>query len=58
MALWIEEAALGLPQMFGLAVTTAMVVGVDMPIDWLCPLAMLAGGVATYAASFVLPREK
>ena len=58
MALWIGEAALGLPQMVGLAVTTAMVVSVDLPIDWLCPLAMLCGGVATFAASFVLPREK
>lgn len=45
------ETALGLPQTIGLAVTTAMIVGVDMPIDWLCPLAMMCGGVATYGAS-------
>ena len=47
-----------LPQVLGLAVTTAVMVGVEMPIDWLCPLAMLCGGAATYAASFVLPRQR
>ena len=41
------------PQFAGLGVTTAVIVGVDLPIDWLCPLAVLCGALATYAASFL-----
>jgi len=40
-----------LPQVAGMIVTIAVVVMVDMRVDWLVPLAMLSGGVATYAAS-------
>jgi ABC-type Fe3+-siderophore transport system permease subunit len=41
------------PQFVGLGVTALVVVGVDLRIDWLMPLAVLAGGVATYAASLL-----
>lgn len=46
------------PQFVGLGVTTLVMVGVDLPIDWLCPLAMLCGGLATFAVSlFAAPRN-
>ena len=40
-----------LPQVAGMAVTIAVVVGVDMRVDWLVPLAMLCGGAAIYVVS-------
>jgi hypothetical protein len=42
------------PQFLGLGVTTAVVIGVDLPIDWLTALAVFCGGVATYGAALVM----
>jgi hypothetical protein len=36
------------PQFAGLGVTAAVVLGVDLPIDWLVLLAMTCGGLATF----------
>ena len=41
-----------LSQIAGMAVTIAVVAGVDLPVDWLVPLAMLCGGVAVFAVSY------
>jgi hypothetical protein len=35
------------PQFIGMGVTVLVVLGLDWPIDWLVPFAMLCGGVAT-----------
>ncbi len=35
-----------------MAVMIAVVAGVDIPVDWLVPLASLCGGVAVYVVSF------
>jgi len=43
-----------LPQLAGVSVTAAIVAGVDLPVDWLCALAVLCGGVATFVASALL----
>lgn len=43
---------MGLPQALGMAVTIAVVVGVDLRVDWLVPLAMLCGGLATCCVSY------
>ena len=40
-----------LAQSAGMAVTIAMVVGIDMRIDWLVPMAMLGGGVTVFFVS-------
>jgi hypothetical protein len=40
-----------LPQVAGMLVTIGVVVGVDLRVDWLVPLAMLCGGLATYAVT-------
>jgi hypothetical protein len=45
------------PQLAGLGVTALVVLGVDLPIDWLCALAVFCGGVTTYVATLVL-RER
>jgi len=42
------------PQFVGLGVATVVTLGVDLPLDWLIPLAILCGGLATYAATFVM----
>lgn len=39
------------PQFAGLGVTTAVVLGVDLPIDWLCFVAMMCGALTTFALS-------
>lgn len=40
-----------LAQSAGMAVTIAMVVALDIRIDWLVPLAMLGGGVTVFFVS-------
>jgi len=42
------------PQLAGFAVTIAVVAGVDLPIDWLVVVAMLCGGLATFAVSYAM----
>ena len=37
-----------MPQVAGMIVMIGVVVAVDMRVDWLVPLAMLAGGGATF----------
>ena len=37
------------PQFAGLGVTTAVVLSVELPIDWLCLLAMICGGLTIFA---------
>lgn len=44
---------MGSPQFIGMGVTVAVVIGLDWPIDWLVPFAMLAGGVATLLATLM-----
>jgi hypothetical protein len=39
-------------QIAGMIVVIAVIAGVDMRIDWLVPLAMMCGGVATYVVSY------
>jgi hypothetical protein len=39
------------PQFAGLGVTTLVVLGVDLPIDWLVLVAMICGGLTTYAVT-------
>ncbi len=41
-----------MPQIAGMAVMVAVVAGVELPVDWLVPLAMLCGGVAVFVVSF------
>lgn len=40
--------AMNIAQVAGMVVTIAVVVGVDLRLDWLVPLAMLCGGAATF----------
>jgi hypothetical protein len=40
-----------LPQVAGMLVTIGVVVGVDLRVDWLVPLAMLAGGCETFVVT-------
>jgi hypothetical protein len=42
------------PQLAGYAATIAVVIGVDLPAAWLVLAAVLAGGFATFAVSYVL----
>lgn len=42
------------PQIAGFATTIAVVMAVDLPIDWLIVVAMLSGGVATFAVDYLL----
>jgi hypothetical protein len=42
------------PQFAGLGVTTLIVLGVDLPVDWLCAMAVFCGALATYVASHLL----
>lgn len=39
-------------QIAGMLVVIAVIAGVDMRIDWLVPLAMMCGGLATYLVSY------
>lgn len=43
-----------MPQMLGIAVTAAVVMWVDLPIDWLVFVAMLCGALATAVAEVLL----
>lgn len=43
--------AMNIAQVAGMVVTIAVVVGVDLRLDWLVPLAMLCGGAATFFVS-------
>ena len=49
---------MGLPQIAGYATTVAVVLLVDLPIDWLVMTAMLSGGVATFAVDSALRRRR
>jgi len=42
---------MSLAQSAGMVVTICMVVGLDMRVDWLVPLAMLCGGLTIYFVS-------
>lgn len=46
------------PQFVGLGVAAVVTLSVDLPLDWLIPLAILCGGVATYAATFVMGERR
>lgn len=46
------------PQLAGFAVTTAVVLGVDLPIDWLVFVATLAGGLAMFAVAHALKGKR
>ena len=46
-----------LPHLVGLGVTTAVVLAVDLPVDWLCALAVFCGALATYATARVTLRR-
>ncbi len=45
----VAEVEMGLAQSAGMLVTIAVVIGVDLPVDWLVPLAMICGGLAIFA---------
>jgi hypothetical protein len=45
-------------QFAGLGVTTAVVLAVDLPLDWLCALAVLCGALATYGFTFLLKAKR
>ena len=49
---------MGLPQIAGYATTVAVVLLVDLPIDWLVTTAMLAGGFATFAVDNAIRRRR
>lgn len=42
------------PQIAGFATTIAVVMAVDLPLDWLVTVAMLSGGFATLAVDYFL----
>ena len=42
---------MSLAQSAGMVVTIGMVVGLDLRVDWLVPLATLCGGVTVYFVS-------
>ena len=46
------------PQFAGLGVTALVVLGVDLPLDWLCALAVFCGALATYVASCFLKTSR
>ncbi|MBP6012769.1 MAG: hypothetical protein KBA31_11120 [Alphaproteobacteria bacterium] len=46
------------PQLAGLATTVAVIVWVDLPVDWLVFSAMMAGAFATFAVSTYLQRRR
>jgi len=50
----MERSPMQAPQLAGFAVTVAVVLGVDLPIDWLVFVATLAGGLAMFAVAHVL----
>ena len=41
-----------IPQIAGMAVMVAVVAGVELPVDWLVPLAMMCGGMTVFVVSF------
>lgn len=43
-----------LPQLAGFAVTTLVVIGIDLPVDWLVLVAMSSGGLAMFAVACAL----
>lgn len=43
--------AMSLAQTAGMIVTIGVVVGLDLRVDWLVPLAMLCGGVTIFVVS-------
>jgi hypothetical protein len=45
-------------QSAGMMVTIAVVLGVDMPLEWLVPLAMCCGGLAIYCVSLWEARQR
>ena len=42
------------PQVAGFAVTVAVVMAIDLPLDWLVVVATLSGGLATFAIDYLL----
>ena len=46
------------PQFAGLGVTTLVVLGVDLPVDWLCATAVFCGALTTYVATYVLKARR
>jgi hypothetical protein len=46
------------PQIAGFATTIAVVMAVDLPLDWLIAVAMLSGGLATFAVTYFLHRRR
>jgi hypothetical protein len=42
------------PQLAGFGVTIAVVIAADLPLAWLIPVAMLCGGLATFAVDYFL----
>lgn len=52
------ERAMSLRQSAGMIVTIAVVTGVDMRLEWLIPLAMCCGGLATYCVSLWEARQR
>ena len=46
-----------LAQMAGIAVTAAVVTGVDLPIGWATTIAVLAGAATTFVVSLILQRR-
>ncbi|MBU6155824.1 MAG: hypothetical protein KJS87_02740 [Alphaproteobacteria bacterium] len=49
---------MSLRQSAGMIVTIAVVTGVDMRLEWLIPLAMCCGGLATYCVSLWEERQR
>jgi hypothetical protein len=46
------------PQFIGLGVTAAVVLGVDLPVDWSVALGVFCGALATYAATFFIKTQR
>ena len=42
------------PQFAGLGVTALVVLGVDLPVDWLCATAVFCGALTTYLMTYAL----
>ncbi len=49
---------MSLRQSAGMIVTIAVVIGVDMRLEWLVPLAMCCGGLAIYGVSLWEARRR
>jgi hypothetical protein len=50
----MECAVMRAPQAAGFAVTIAVVMAIDLPVGWLIFVAMLSGGLATFAIEYWL----